>query len=326
MEIKKPEMFEMAAEGGKAKMWEQILMFIAIFLIGIVISTVPILIDFTVDAINVKNNVGTNEEFQIWFEETMASPSFTYISLYATIFSIIVVILFAKFKDKRSLRSIGFERKGAIKHYLAGVFIGFAMFGFVIAINLLTGAMTIESLINNLDGATLGLIAIFFGGFLIQGAEEEILVRGYLMVNLGAKHKVSTAIIISSIVFAALHLGNPGVTVLAMLNLTLFGVFCALYIICFNNIWGACAIHSIWNFVQGNFFGVSVSGMNTMPSIFAATNVPGKEFINGGAFGAEGGIATTIVLVLSIAMVLSYMKKKGQLQKKVIEKATAEKV
>ena len=64
--------------------------------------------------------------------------------------------------------------------------------------------------------------------------------------------------------------------------------------------------------------------MNTMPSVLATTNVLGKEFINGGAFGAEGGIATTIVLVLAIAMVLSYMKKKGQLQKKSVENATIE--
>ena len=41
MEIKKPEMFKMAAEGGKDKMWEQILMFIAVFLIGTVISMIP---------------------------------------------------------------------------------------------------------------------------------------------------------------------------------------------------------------------------------------------------------------------------------------------
>lgn len=312
MEIKKPEMFEMAAEGGKAKMWEQILMFIAVFLIGMVISMIPLMISMMGNMMEAMNSGATMEEIQSTIDSMMESNSFTYISLYATIFSIIVVILFAKFKDKRSLRSFGFERKNAIKHYLAGIFIGFVMFSLVIGINIITGAMTIESLVNNLDGATLGLIAIFFVGFLIQGAEEEILVRGYLMVNLGAKYKVSTAIIISSVIFAALHLANPGITVLAMLNLTLFGVFCALYIICFNNIWGACAIHSIWNFVQGNFFGVSVSGMNTMPSVFAATNVPGKEFINGGAFGAEGGIATTIVLVLAIAMMLSYMKKKGQ--------------
>jgi len=172
MEIKKPEMFKMAAEGGKAKLWEQILMFIVVFLIATVIESIPGTISMTTDMMEAMNNGATYEEIQ---NMTIETPDFLALSLYSTILASAVVILFARFKDKRSLRSIGFERKGAIKHYLAGIFIGFAMFGLVIAINLLTGAMTIESLINNLDGATLGLIEIFFVGFLTKVQKKRFL-------------------------------------------------------------------------------------------------------------------------------------------------------
>ena len=154
---------------------------------------------------------------------------------------------------------------------------------------------------------------------MLQGAFEEILTRGYLMVNIGAKHKTITALLISSIVFAVIHGMNSGVTVLSLINLVLVAIFFGLYIICFDNIWGACAIHSVWNFVQGNFYGIKVSGNDVLDSIFISTSIPGKELINGGVFGAEGGIANSIITVLAIVTLLMYMKKKGQIEKNIGE-------
>ena len=191
------------------------------------------------------------------------------------------------------------------------------MFSAVVGINIFTGAMTIENITSTLTGASIGFIVLFFIGFLFQGAFEEILVRGYLMVNVGAKHKVITAIAVSSIAFAILHGINPGISILALINLVLISVFWGFYVICFNNLWGACAMHSIWNFVQGNFYGISVSGLNITDSVFVSTSVPGKELINGGAFGAEGGIATTIVITVAIIILLGYMKKKGKLEREI---------
>ena len=71
-----------------------------------------------------------------------------------------------------------------------------------------------------------------------------------------------------------------------------------------NSIWMACAIHSVWNFVQGNFFGILVSGGSFGASVFRFDSVGGKELLNGGDFGMEGGLATTVILTVSIMIVL----------------------
>lgn len=315
MKIKKPEMFNLAEEGGKPKLWRIILMFIAVFLMTGIVGSIPTLVLMIKDMGMAVIQGVTLEKAQLSMNQINQERLYLYANLFGTILSSIVVILWARFYEKRSMKSLGFVRKNALRDYFIGILVGFIMFSAVVGINIFTGAMTIENVVSNLSGATMAFIVLFFIGFLFQGAFEEILIRGYLMVNVGAKHKVITAIAVSSIAFALLHGINPGISVLAVINLVLVAVFWGFYVICFDNLWGACAMHSIWNFVQGNFYGIKVSGMNIADSVFLSTSVPGKELINGGAFGAEGGIATTIVIIVSIFILLGYMKKKGQIEK-----------
>lgn len=305
MKIRKPEMFNLAEEGGKPKLGKQILNFIIVYIIATIIGAIPAII---VSAMN------TSE-----IEQIETTRPYLYATLYGTLLSSIVVILRCRIKEKRSLRSLGLQRKNAFRDYAIGMLVGFVMFSLVVGLNVVTGAITLEIATENLNFASLGFILLFFIGFMLQGAFEEILTRGYLMVNIGAKHKTITALLISSIVFAVIHGMNSGVTVLSLINLVLVAIFFGLYIICFDNIWGACAIHSVWNFVQGNFYGIKVSGNDVLDSIFISTSIPGKELINGGVFGAEGGIANSIITVLAIVTLLMYMKKKGQIEKNIGE-------
>ena len=90
-----------------------------------------------------------------------------------------------------------------------------------------------------------------------------------------------------------------------MVNLTLFGVFASVYFIKRGSIWGIAAIHSIWNFVQGNLYGIKVSGTESSCSVFSSVSAEGKTLINGGDFGLEGGLAVTVVLVIGILFLLT---------------------
>lgn len=69
------------------------------------------------------------------------------------------------------------------------------------------------------------------------------------------------------------------------------------------------AIHSVWNLVQGNVYGIKVSGMETSCTMFSSAMTDGKELINGGAFGLEGGLAVTVVLLAGIAAVYFWRKR-----------------
>ena len=106
------------------------------------------------------------------------------------------------------------------------------------------------------------------------------------------------------LLFAMRHLGNDGVSPLALINLTLFGIFASVYFIKSGNIWGIGAFHSIWNLAQGNFYGIRVSGIVTTCSVLASSPVEGRSLINGGSFGLEGGLAVTVVLLAGTAFLL----------------------
>ena len=154
---------------------------------------------------------------------------------------------------------------------------------------------------------------------MIQGMAEEVLCRSYFLVSIGRRYPMWVAVLLNALFFAALHLANNGISVLAFVNLTLFGIFASVYFIKRGNIWGIGAIHSIWNFVQGNFYGIRVSGIETSCTVFDSVSVDGRAWMNGGAFGLEGGLAVTIVLVAATLLMLSQPAKDA-----VVEEAGAE--
>ena len=163
------------------------------------------------------------------------------------------------------------------------------------------------------SGINFGMIALYFGGFLVQGMSEEFIFRGYLMNSVGGKHSAALAVGISALAFGLAHAANPGFNALALLNLVLFAVFASLYMLNSDNIWGVCAIHSIWNFMQGNFYGISVSGAVNADSFFITSAKSSHGFLTGGEFGIEGSIFTTLVLTAAIAAVLYAMIKNKRL-------------
>jgi uncharacterized protein len=223
---------------------------------------------------------------------------------------ILVLLIWLHFYEKRSFRSLGFPKESSLKNYSLGLLIGIIMFSGLIAIVSITGYYTWENGKNLLQGSTMFFpVFIAFLGYFIQGATEEIIFRGWLMNVIGARYKPWMGIAISSILFGLLHGLNPNISILALINLVLFGLFLALYALHQGNLWGVCAWHSIWNWLQGNFFGLEVSGNSESPTILNLKEI-GPDWFTGGNFGPEGGLACTIVLLFGVVFCLKINTKK----------------
>lgn len=233
--------------------------------------------------------------------DLVASNAYTIVMLFSTIAMTLLTMLFCKLIQKRKMTTLGFVKKGILKEYGLGLIIGFVIFSLAILFCVVTGSLELSGISSTF--AILPFI-LFFVGYMIQGMAEEVLCRGYLMVSIGRRYPMWVAVLLNSLFFAALHLGNAGMSVLAFINLTLFGIFASVYFIKRGSIWGIGAIHSIWNFVQGNFYGVKVSGMETSCTVFESLVVESKTLINGGDFGLEGGLAVTLVLVIGTVILL----------------------
>jgi membrane protease YdiL (CAAX protease family) len=225
-------------------------------------------------------------------------------TLYGQFIGTIMVIWYCVKKQGRSIRSIGFTKQGAYAQYLVGLVVGFVMFSAVVLAGTSFGAFEFVGVNPNMN---LGLIALFFGGFIFQGMFEEVLCRGYIMISASRNKPIIYGIILNSVVFAFLHGLNTGIGILPIANLILFAVFASLYTLRTDNIWGVSAMHTVWNFAQGNLYGMSVSGMETMPSVLIFKNT-GSDLFNGGAFGPEGGLIVTFIFVIGIILLITPTK------------------
>jgi membrane protease YdiL (CAAX protease family) len=147
------------------------------------------------------------------------------------------------------------------------------------------------------------LIALL--GWAVQGPAEELICRGWMLPVLAARYRLRTGVIVSSLFFAVLHGLNPNLTVIAGLNLALYGLFAALYALREGGIWGIGAQHAAWNWAQGNVFGFEVSGIAPAGGMVLNLMETGPDEVTGGAFGPEGGLAITAVLVVGIVVLLA---------------------
>lgn len=205
--------------------------------------------------------------------------------------------------EKRSLWTIGMVRKGALRSYLRGVVVGLFMLSASVGISAALGYIAFESGDPQKQGiAALGGVLLLFLGWMVQGAGEEVLTRGWLLPLIGSRYNTVAGIIISSLLFALLHLANSNISYIAILNLFLFGFFACLYALYEEGLWGVFSIHSVWNWAQGNLFGFEVSGTEAGVTLLNLMEV-GPDTITGGPFGPEGGLAVTVVLLVSCLLV-----------------------
>ena len=211
-----------------------------------------------------------------------------------------LVWLWLRVVEQRPLWTTGMTRPVAIP-YLRGLAIGLLLFGSAVLLLGLFGFLEVE---NSGQGQgiwiTLGGTLLVLLGWVVQGAAEEVLARGFLLPIVGVRWGPVAGVIISALFFSALHLLNPNLSFISVANLFLFGLFAALYALYEGGLWGIFAIHTIWNWAQGNLFGFSVSGLNMPTSILFDLMEAGPDWATGGLFGPEGGVVVTLVLIAGI--------------------------
>ncbi len=217
-------------------------------------------------------------------------------------------IIYCRCIEKRPLFSMGFNKRGVVPEYLIGTAVGAVMISVPVVVCVLTGAVTL-TFDPNVDPLT---ILLFFLAFVLQGMGEEVLFRGYLLMTLSRRFNIWVAIIMSSLMFSLMHVANASFGIIPFVNIALFGVFAAVYMLKRGSIWGVGAIHTVWNFMQGNIFGFSVSGTPKLNSVFECALGDVGSILSGGEFGIEGGLGATVILLAALAIALSLPVKRTE--------------
>ena len=236
--------------------------------------------------------------------------------------------------DRRTLADIGLRRSPAWGADLAfGLVLGVALPVLVFALELATGSLRVTGTFVSRSSSVLPVgtdvapslaLACTFAFFVGVGVFEEVLFRGYLLVNLaegvdgflGASRRVALAgaTILTSVAFGVVHAANPSATPLALLNISLFGgLFAASYLLT-DRIAVAIGFHVAWNFAVSSVFGFPVSGITT-PVTVLAVEVSGPPLLTGGAFGPEGGLFALVALVVGFGTLAGWVRwREGELR------------
>ncbi len=222
-------------------------------------------------------------------------------------FAPIYLLIWAWLKlfERRPLWTTGLEWPGWLAKYARGLLVGLLMFSAVVGLMAIPGFLVVEP-----GSPSTGVLAfaggslLIFLAWMVQGGAEELLTRGLVMPIVGLRFGPALGIFFSSLLFTVLHLLNPNLSLIALLNLFLFAVFAALYALYEGGLWGIFAIHTVWNWSQGNLFGFEVSGGQVTSAVIFNLSERGPDWLTGGNFGPEGGLVVTLVLVAGSLLLL----------------------
>lgn len=247
-------------------------------------------------------------EYVLHLHGRLSGSASLILMLYFTLPCVVLCFVCCGVAERRKIRTMGLSKHRIVRDYLLGAVVGVGMLGAAVMLIWLGGGVypaggtTSADLIRRMPW---GNLLLFTCGWMIQGFSEELTFRGFFMMSAGTHLKPAAAVCISSLIFSCAHLLNDGISVFAIVNLTLFGIFAALYFLRTDSIWGVAALHSFWNMAQGNVFGLRVSGIEVQETFFRFTQTGTHTWLNGGEFGPEGGAAVTLVLVVGTLIVFA---------------------
>ena len=156
--------------------------------------------------------------------------------------------------------------------------------------------------------------------FVCVGFYEELVSRGYQLTNLaeglnggavGPKGAIVLAWVLSSSVFAAVHLFNPNTGVLSTLNIFLAGMMLGAGYVLTGRLAIPIGLHTTWNFFQGNVFGFPVSGLDLVDATFLSTRQTGPDLLTGGPFGPEAGLLAPAAMAVGVGLIAIRVRRRA---------------
>ena len=182
----------------------------------------------------------------------------------------------------------------SLTHYIAGWVIGLLALSLMVGIGCLLGFFSVgsagyatqfatENMATNdrtylvsISASSYYSIFLFLFQMLAVGFYEEVMLRGYVLINLkeGIQRKYISdrtaliiAVMLSSLIFSLAHLLNPSASIITFITISLAGILLAFPFVWTGNLALSIGLHSAWNFILGGVFGFKVSGLSWSASI-----------------------------------------------------------
>lgn len=206
----------------------------------------------------------------------------------------------------RGVSLAGLGRSLAIrkKDLLSGISLAIVLYAVGFGVSLLAGAIEIAGVVFNPSS-----LLISFVFFLLVAITEEFALRGFVLERMlqGGVNKF-WALFLSATLFSLVHIANPNFDFLSFINILLAGILLGSSYIYTRNLCFPIALHWFWNWIQGPVLGYEVSGNKFCDGLLTLYLLE-TNLINGGAFGFEGSILCTVLMVAGTAVILKMFRK-----------------
>lgn len=238
-------------------------------------------------------------------EEGIGIEMLTVVAWAGMAFTALFSFLFASNNMKNIWQNLGLHTsvRTFLQSVLGGIVIASGLYFVFFAVLLSLKYVDVE--INS----QLQKVSILFVFALFTSIAEELPLRGYLLHLFVQKKQKTAGILFTSLLFAFLHVLNPGISFLALVNLFLVGIFLSLMTIYSGNIYFAVSLHLFVNFLEG-FSGMDHFVADKSFALFSVEKHLSNVLIDGGNNGLTGSIVLTILLAIIIGSALMLFSRK----------------
>ena len=126
----------------------------------------------------------------------------------------------------------------------------------------------------------------------------EVAYRGYIYKRLiGAINPVAATILLATI-YAVVSSYHDNSTVLSTLITCMMGILFSMAYLRTHALWLGWGLHFAWAATTSVLFGMPVSGYPAYS--FISTNLGGREWFSGGAYGAEGSVIALVIVLAAM--------------------------
>jgi membrane protease YdiL (CAAX protease family) len=209
---------------------------------------------------------------------------------------VIPTVAFVRF-DKLPWSALGLDRRAAAPRVLViGLAYGALSIGLASVALLALGELRIlpRPPGNWWSAAAISIVILLPAAFV-----EELLMRGYLFAILRRLGGWKLALIVTSVVFGLIHSWNPGADAESILAVTVAGFFLGAILLATRSLYAAGAAHFAWNWIMAGALHTPVSGV-TSPVVDYETVDAGPDWLTGGPWGPEGGLAAVIAMFVVV--------------------------
>jgi len=202
--------------------------------------------------------------------------------------------------EEQRTAALGFPVRGRWKRQLgAGSLLGVILASLAVIPVMIWADVTLNVHLNprSMARAAIVILVLIFGA-----VAEEMMFRGYPFQRMEEAIGAVGAIAVFSVLFALVHLTNPGASPLGLLNTVLIGLVLAIAYLRTRALWLCWGIHFGWNVALGLLFGLPVSGLRLFNVVVRGTTT-GPRWLTGGSYGLEASLPGVFAVLVGLLVV-----------------------